>query len=283
MLAGIGLLSTMDALAKWLVSERVHLLQILFVRSALICSGMWIYYAMTGQRNVLSATNKRAQWTRGTLGFLAPFCFFSALAYIPLTDSHVVSYASTFMITIASALLLREHVGPHRWAAVTIGYAGVLIAIGPTGGGQLLGYTLVLIASAAYAGLSISGKWLSKTETAASLVMHYNLGVGVIAMLWLPWVWLTPSLSEWAPIVAFAVLAVFGQYFMTRAYALVEASMLAPFEYTSLLWVVMLDIIIWQSLPAANTLIGSAVIILSSLYVLHRERLRRSREFQGHS
>jgi drug/metabolite transporter (DMT)-like permease len=274
MLAGVGLLSTMDALAKWLVNERLHVMQLLFVRSLLICIGLWIFYSARGQARALAARNKRAQWLRGLLGFLAPFCFFSALVYLPLTDSHVVGYSSIFMITITSALVLKEHIGPHRWTAVVIGYVGVLIAIGPTGGGSLAGYALVLLSSAAYAGLFISGKWLSSTETPASLVFYYNLGVGAVAMLWLPWVWQTPSLSEWAPVVLFALIAVFGQYCMTRAYALAEASLLAPLEYTSLLWVVVFDAVIWQTLPAANTLIGSMVIITSSLYVIHRERRR---------
>ena len=272
MLAGVGLLSTMDALAKWLISERLHVMQLLFVRSLLICIGLWFFYSARGQVRALTARNKRAQWLRGLLGFLAPFCFFSALVYLPLTNSHVVGYGSIFMITIASALVLKEHIGPHRWTAVVIGYVGVLIAIGPTGGGSLVGYALVLLASAAYAGLFISGKWLSSTETPASLVFYYNLGVGAVAMLWLPWVWQTPSFSEWAPVVLFALIAVFGQYCMTRAYALADASLLAPLEYTSLLWVVVFDVVIWQTLPAANTLVGSMVIIASSLYVIHRER-----------
>ncbi len=272
LLLGIFFMSCMDALAKVLLQNDTHAIQILFIRTLIICPALYFFYRARGNAKTLKPVRWKAQLIRGCLGFLAPFCFFSALKYLPLTNVNVVFYSGTLMITVMSAFILRETVGPYRWGAVVVGYIGVVVAIGVQGGDNLLGYLLVIISSITYAGLFISGKWLSSTESSASLVLFYNVGVGLVSMLFIPAIWQSLNVQELLGIAAVALLAVLGHSCMTKAYTIADASMLAPLDYTSLLWAVSFDLLIWHAIPSVQTLIGACIIISSSLFLLYRER-----------
>lgn len=277
-LLGVALMTVMDAVVKWLVEERIHVIQLLFVRTCIITSLLFAYYASRQKLSQLKPVRIKAQCIRGLIGFLAPFAFFLALKYLPLTAASVVFFSNIFLITLGSALFLKEKVGVYRWSAVAIGYIGVLIAIDPTADGELFGYLMVLLASVAFAFLFISGKKLSATETSESLVLFYNLGVGVVALIWLPGVWETLAVSDWLGILLVSILAVFGQYCMTHAFALAEASLLAPLNYTTLVLTLIFDWVLWQTVPSAQTLLGATIIILSSCLVIYRQHQQESKQ-----
>ena len=273
MVLAIALLSTMDATVKWLVTNQVEVIQILAVRSVIIVLVMALIYQLRGQAKAILPTRPVAQMTRGLFGFIAPFSFFLGLKYVPLTDAVVVFFSSIFVISLLSMIFLGERVGPHRWASIVIGYIGVVIVAQPQGGGQLFGYALVLLSSTSYAALFVSGRYLSRTESTPSLVVSYNLGVGILAFICLPWFWVPLNLEQIAVILLATVLAGCGHFAMTSAFAQGEASFIAPFEYTALIWAVMFDLIIWRHLPGSSTLLGAAIIIGSGLYVAYREQL----------
>ena len=273
MVLAIALLSTMDATVKWLVTNQVEVMQILAVRSVIIVLAMALIYQLRGQANAILPTRPVAQMARGLFGFIAPFSFFLGLKYVPLTDAVVVFFSSIFVVSLLSMIFLGERVGPHRWASIVIGYIGVVIVAQPQGGGQLFGYALVLLSSTSYAALFVSGRYLSRTESTPSLVVSYNLGVGILAFICLPWFWVPLNLEQIAMILLATVLAGCGHFAMTSAFARGEASFIAPFEYTALIWAVMFDLIIWRHLPGSSTLLGAAIIIGSGLYVAYREQL----------
>ena len=268
---GLMLMTAMDAAVKWLVEDKVHVIQLLFVRSGIIAAMLLFFYAARSQLSQLKPVQFKAQCMRGLIGFMAPFAFFLALKYLPLTAANVVFFSNIFLITLASAIFLKEKVGVYRWSAVFVGYIGVLIAIDPSAEGELFGYLLILLSSATFAFLFISGKRLGTTETSESLVLFYNLGVGTIALFWLPGIWQSISLADWLGILLVSVLAVFGQYCMTQAFALADASLLAPLNYTTIVLTLLLDWILWQTLPSAQTLLGATIIIVSSCVVIYRQ------------
>jgi len=272
---GIALLATMDAAAKWLVTDGIHALQILAVRSVIIVVALIAIYGGNRRLVDLHPTRPWLQAIRGTTGIIAPLAFFLSLKYLPLTDAVVTFFTSAFAITIGSALLLKEKVGIHRWCAVIVGYIGVVIAMSPSGTGSIGGYMLVMISSIAYAGLFTSGRWLTETESVSSLVFSYNAGVGVVACLLLPWFWTSMHAGDWLLLVLLSTLAVCGHFAMTYAFSIAEASSIAPFEYTALLWAILFDYLLWDSKPVATTLIGAVIIIASALYVLRRERINQ--------
>jgi drug/metabolite transporter (DMT)-like permease len=276
MLLGIGLLSAMDAVAKWIVEGGMNPIQILALRSLVIVPVLLIGFAARGQLDALMPTRHRWQAVRSMAGFLAPFCYFLSLRYLPLSDAVVVFFSSTFMSTGLSVWMLKERVGVHRWAAVIIGYVGVVIAMVPQGEGQLQGYLLVLVASLSYAFLFVTGRMLSATESVSSLVFSFNLGVGLVALLMLPWFWVAMGWWETALVLLLSALAVAGHFSLTAAFSAAPVSAIAPFEYTALLWAVGLDYFVWRQLPLTTTWAGAAIIIASGLYLLYRERLHKS-------
>lgn len=269
-------MTAMDASVKWLVEDRMHVIQLLFIRSIFVISFLSIFYASRKQLSELKPTRVKAQCIRGFIGFFAPFSFFIALKYLPLTAANVIFFSNIFMITLASALFLKEKVGVYRWSAVAIGYIGVIIAIDPSAEGELFGYIMILIASAAFAYLFVSGKVLSTTESSASLVLFFNLGVGFVSLLWLPNVWQTLNSTDWLGIFMVSIFALFGQFCITKAFALAEASLLAPLNYTTLVLTVIFDWVIWQSVPGAQTFLGAIIIILSSCIVIYRQHKQES-------
>ena len=189
MVSGIFFLSVMDAIAKWLVEDTLNPIQLVAVRSWILVVALLGYYLITSQLEQIKPTRPVAQGIRGMFGFFATYFFFSSLKFLPLADAAVIFFSGTFMITALSWPLLKERVGFHRWAAVIIGFIGVVIAMKPQGGGQMIGYIYCLIGSLAYALLFISGRWLSRTETVISLVFSFNLGLGVVCTLLVPLVW----------------------------------------------------------------------------------------------
>ena len=276
MLAGIALLSGMDVVVKLLVTRDVSVLHILVIRSWLIVAVMLLWHAARGKLGELMPVRKVQQGIRALLGIIAPLLFFYGLRYLPLTDSVVVFFTSTLAVTFLSAVILGEQVGVHRWSAVVIGYIGVVIAMRPSGEGQVIGYALAFGGSLGYAYLFLSGRYLSQTETVPSLVFFYNFGVAVTSSLWILLVanelLVSLPFNTLSGIVAIAVLAVCGHYLMTLAFSKAEVSLIAPIEYTGLVWAVIFDYLIWQVAPQAATLFGALIIIGSGLYVMHRER-----------
>lgn len=278
MLLGILLLSTMDAAVKWVVVRGISPVQILALRSLIIIPAMLLAYSFSKQMEQLKPTRIYWHTFRGIIGFVAPAGFFLALRYLPLSDAVVVFFSATFLTTILSVVVLKEHVGWHRWAAVVVGYVGVVIAIAPKGEGQLLGYLLVMVSSVAYAFLFVSGRFLSATESVVSLVFSFNVGVGLFALILLPFFWLEIGWSEAAVVLLIAGLAFFGHLFLTTAFARAPVSAIAPFEYSALLWAVGFDYFIWQQTPSAATWVGACLIVGSGLYVLHREQLHEEQK-----
>ena len=285
MVVGIALLSGMDVVVKLLVTQDVSVLHILAIRSWFIVSLMLLFYALRGKTDQLRPVRKLHQAVRSFFGIVAPLLFFLGLRYLPLTDSVVIFFTSTLAVTFLSALILGEQVGVHRWAAVVIGYIGVLIAMRPSGEGQLIGYAFAFSGSFAYAYLFLSGRYLSQTETVSSLVFYYNLGVGVTSSLWIVFVakelLVVPPTNVMTGIIAIAALAVSGHYLMTLAFAKAEVSLIAPMEYTAIIWAIGFDFLLWQIAPLPSTLLGAAIIIASGLYVMHREQLRKSEQLRN--
>ena len=280
-LLGIGLMIlamllfvVMDALAKWLVSTEMSAIQLIAIRSWIIVPLILLMLAAKGEMNELATRHPWRHVSRGCFGFFAPLAFFTSLKSLPLADATVIFFSSTFVLTAASALFLKERVGIHRWTAVVVGFGGVLIAMNPRGGGDLQAYLLVLAATAIYAMIFVSGKHLSRNDSVISLVFSLQFGMGFMATLALPWVWVPISLLELGQLAVLSVIALFAHYLFAAAFARAEVSALAPFEYTALLWSTGIGYLVWQDIPTSEVWIGAAIIMACGLYVVHRESLR---------
>jgi drug/metabolite transporter (DMT)-like permease len=275
MMLGMLLMACMDTTVKWLVEADVSPVQVLAMRSWIIVPVILFSLALRNQLSLLKTNRPLAHGLRGGLGILAPLPFFAALKYLPLADATVVFFSSSFILTAISATFLKEKVGIHRWSAVAIGFGGVVIAMNPEGEGQFWAYLLVLCAAFTYAGIQVSGKQLMKQDSIISLVFSFNLMIGIASTAMLPWVWVPVSWDVIFVVLLMALLAVSGHIALTAAFGKAQISAIAPFEYTSLIWVVLLGYLLFQDIPSQQVWLGAAVVISCGLYMIYRESLHR--------
>jgi len=274
MLLAMLLFVAMDAVAKWLVSADMSAIQVIAVRSWMIVVMILLILAIRGELSELVTKRPLHHALRGSIGFFAPVTFFTSLKALPLADATVVFFSSSFVLTAASALFLKEKIGMHRWSAVVIGFVGVVIAINPQGGGPVGSYLLVLCAAVIYSMIFISGKHLSKQDSVISLVFSLQLGMGAVATIALPWVWVPISITVLGELFLMAVIALVAHFVFAAAFARADVSALAPFEYTALVWATLIGYVIWLDIPSTEVWIGAVIIISCGLYVIHRESLR---------
>jgi drug/metabolite transporter (DMT)-like permease len=198
------------------------------------------------------------------------------LATLPLADASVIFFSAAFMLTAASALILKEQVGRHRWSAVVVGFIGVVVAMNPSSGGGFTAYLLVLFAALIYSILFIWGKQLSQRDSVISLVFSMNLGMGIVATVFLPWVWVPIAPRMLAELALMAGFALAAHTVFAAAFARAEVSVLAPFEYSMLLWTVAIGYFVWGDFPTLNMWTGAALIVGAGIYVAHREAMRHN-------
>ena len=220
----------------------------------------------------------RVRWPlhllRGVLGIAMMASFVYALKRLPLSTAYSIFFVAPLLITALSVPILREHVGPRRWTAIAVGLLGVLVVLRPTGEGVLsMAGLAVLVAAAGYAVSAITVRVIARTDSTQAitfwLLALMALGAGALAFPnWVP----LRAQDAWI-IGGIGVAGALGQYTITEAFRLGEASLIAPLEYTALVWGVALDLALWGVLPDGITWIGAAIIIASGLYLIRRENL----------
>lgn len=223
----------------------------------------------------------RVRWSlhvlRGALGVAMMASFAYALRHMPLSTAYSIFFVAPLLITALSVPFLGEHVGPRRWIAIGVGLVGVIVVLRPTGEGVLsLAGFAVLAAAFGYAISAITVRVLARTDSTQSMMVWLLalMALGAGALAWPTWVPLRGA-DAWL-IAGVGLAGALGQYAITEAFRLGEASLIAPLEYTALLWGVILDATFWGVLPDRVTWLGAAIIIASGLYLLHRERVRTS-------
>lgn len=225
----------------------------------------------------------RVRWplhlVRGVLGIVMMASFVYALKRLPLSTAYSIFFVAPLLITALSVPILGEHVGPRRWTAIAVGLLGVLVVLRPTGEGVLtLAGLAVLVAAFGYAVSAILVRVLARTDSTQAttfwLLALMALGAGLLA--WPGWV---PLRGEHAAIIAgIGIAGALGQYTITEAFRSGEASLVAPLEYSALVWGVLLDLSLWGVLPDGLTWLGASIIVGSGLYLIRRERVHAEAE-----
>jgi drug/metabolite transporter (DMT)-like permease len=198
-----------------------------------------------------------------------------AFSLMPLASATAISFSSPLFATLASALLLKEAVGLSRWAALLIGFCGVLIVTSPGAETFQIGALFALVNAVLYGSVTVAVRSMSATESAETLTLYQLALLTAMFALMLPLGWTTPTAVDAAWIVFNGVSNAIGQYWWTRALHLAPASAMAPFYYLSLVWAAILGFAIWGDLPTLSLVIGSAVVIASGLFLLWRESSAR--------
>lgn len=271
MLVAMLIVPLMDAFAKEL-SARYPVPQIVWAR-------FFFHFAILAPvvlyRHRLAAFRPKRpvlQLVRGGFLLAATMLFFAAISLMPLADALALLFVSPLVVTALSPGLLGERVGPRRWAAVMVGFAGALIVIRPGFGVFQWSSVLALGAGCAFAFYVVATRRLS--GTAPPLVtLAYTAVLGVVAMsILLPWYWITPTLPDLAMMAGIGAIAAGSHLLLIRAYDHAPASLLAPYSYAEIVTATALGYVWFGDFPAPWTWVGIAVIVASGIYISVRER-----------
>lgn len=203
------------------------------------------------------------------------FAFWLGLVYLPLAEAVTIGFVSPLLVTALSVPLLGEKVGIHRWSAVCVGLLGVLVIVRPGFGAMHWAALMPLLTAFCYALYQIQTRILSRTDEALTSLFYGALGGAALTSLAVPFVWIWPTWQQWLAFAWLGLLGTVGHFLLIRGFTAAPASVLAPFNYSGLLWAVLLGWLVFGDLPDAWTLIGAALIVSGGLYTLHRERKRR--------
>jgi drug/metabolite transporter (DMT)-like permease len=273
MLAGIALFSINDALGKWLLAS-YSVGELLFVRgiAALILLAPFIRRAGLGAFR--RAPRPALQILRATFSALEVAMFFWAVSYLPLADTVTFYLAAPIYVTVLSVIVLGEKVGGRRWAAIVIGFAGVLIALRPSPAGITLPAVIALVGSIFFSCLMITTRLLR--ETPNTVLVSAQIGATFLfAIVTTPFAWVTPPPLDLALLLLFGVLSIAGLACVNLSLKLAAASIVAPYQYTIIVWAIVLGYAVFGNEPDPFTLAGAAIIVAAGLYIFWREQAQR--------
>jgi drug/metabolite transporter (DMT)-like permease len=288
MLAACAVFTMMGALIKAL-DGRIPVAEVMFFRSAFAVPVVLLVVMRARRgRSVIGTLRTRrfpAHLLRAMTGTAAQACAFYSLALLPLAEHTALTNTTPLFVALLSIPFLGEKVGIHRAGAVLLGFAGiVVIALGQGGFGQdlqgaaRLGLLIAVGNGIFSAATTLLVRRLSDTESSTTITLWQSLLMTAFAAAALPFGWATPSLAELALLVMVGVLGGIAQIMLTEAWASAQVSAIAPYSYSSLLWAMLFGWIAFGDVPGWLTILGAALIVAASLYILHRELRRRKRD-----
>jgi drug/metabolite transporter (DMT)-like permease len=268
-------MACLSALVKWTGSRGIPVFEIIFFRNAFAFLPLGLYIWRTTGFEVLKTRRPGGHLVRSAVGLTGMVCGFSAVQHLPLTEATALQFASPLFMTALSALILAEPVGRHRWAAVVVGFVGVLIMARPQPGHfNLPGVTLGLLSALGAAGAMVAIRQISATERGPTIVFYFTLGGTVLGLVGSAFHWVTPDPLTLAFLVLAGLVGGVGQLFLTEALRVAPVGVVAPFDYTQLIWATGLGLLVWGELPHLTTLAGAVIVAGSGVYILQREMRR---------
>ena len=273
----MALMALLAAIVKFCAERGVPVLEIIFFRNAFAFIPVLLYIWKTTGFGVLRTRRPGAHLVRSAVGLTGMVCGFTAVSLLPLTQSTAISFSAPLFMVALSALILKEPVGLHRWAAVAVGFAGVLIMVHPDPR-QFVGVGVLFAIAAAVgsAGAMIAIREISRTEPGPTIVFYFTLAGAAVGLASLPFGWVMPSPGVLGLLIAAGLIGGTGQLLLTEAIRRAPIAVVAPFDYTQLVWAGLIGFLVWGETPAMLTLIGAMVVAASSTYILWRE-IGRSR------
>jgi len=273
----MALIAMLAAIVKACAERGVPVLEIIFFRNAFAFIPVMLYIWRTSGFGVLRTRRPGAHLTRSAVGLTGMICGFTAVSLLPLTQSTAISFSAPLFMVALSALILKEPVGLHRWAAVAVGFVGVLIMVHPDPRHFVgVGVLFAIAAAVGSAGAMIAIREISRTEPGPTIVFYFTLAGTAVGLASLPFGWVMPSPGVLALLVAAGLIGGTGQLLLTEAIRRAPVAVVAPFDYTQLVWAGLIGFLVWGETPAILTLIGAMVVAASSTYILWRE-IGRSR------
>jgi drug/metabolite transporter (DMT)-like permease len=284
MLSACALFTVMGVVVKAL-SDRIPFQELMFFRSAF---AMPVVLAIVAHRtamqhwpHVLRTKRFGGHVSRSLTGVLAMSCGFYSLSVLPLAEQTALTNTTPIWTTLLSIPLLGEKVGIHRISAVLLGFLGIMVIAVGQGAfqGNLTpiaqwGLFVAVMHGVFSAGTTLMVRSLSSTEASTTIVLWQSLLMTGLTGMALPFVWVTPGWQDLALLILVGLIGGAAQVMMTEAWASAQVSALSPFSYSALLWAILFGWLAFGDVPSLWTILGAALIVVASLYIMHRELVR---------
>ncbi|MGB5542851.1 MAG: DMT family transporter [Gammaproteobacteria bacterium] len=274
MLAAMGaffLFTLMNVFAK-LLSVRHSVIEIAFYRNLIACMPFLFLVFVLGKRDILVIRSKPSLvGFRAVLGAISLVTTFAAFSLMPMAETTVLLFTASLFIPILGVIFLAEKVGPYRWAAVVIGFAGVVVMTGPGGNMNLLGITVAIAAALMHATLQIVLRYLGRFERPETITFYFLVIGALLMALPLPLVAVTPTMAEVPLLFGVGLSGALAQWLISIAFRNAKAAIVTVFNYSGIVWATLFGWLIWNEWPLPNVLTGAAVVIASNSLIIWRE------------
>lgn len=272
MLAAVAVFAVMDAVMKHL-SQSYAPIQVTSLRGWASLPFILAAVAWTKSWRALKPVRWQLHIARGLLSVAMLCLFIYSVRTLSLASAYAIFLCGPLLVTALSVPILKEKVDTPRWVAIGIGLIGVIVMIRPSGAEMIsLGALAAFAAALCYALAAVMIRVVARTESTLSMSLSFLVVIAFAATLvaWPSWV---PVDDEhWILIAVLGLSGALGQYFIVEAFRHAPASVVAPFDYTALIWGALLDWVLWQALPNSRMMTGAAVVVATGLYLIHRER-----------
>jgi drug/metabolite transporter (DMT)-like permease len=270
MCAGLAFFGFGEACVKTLAKD-YEILQVVWARYTFHALVFLLIFSRSGIVSQMRTSRPFLHLARSVVLMLGTITFFTALIYLSLPEAVAINFAAPLLVTALSIPFLGEKVGRRRWAAIFVGFLGVLVIIRPGLGVMHWAAFLPLLTAICYACYQIMTRIAGRTEdTRTSLFWTSAVGVTVMSCI-VPFFWKTPDAQAWIIMVATGALFGFGHYLLIRAFEITPVSTLSPFHYTHIIWVTIISIIVFDQTPDEFSILGTTIVIASGLYIWRRE------------
>jgi drug/metabolite transporter (DMT)-like permease len=264
-----------SAASKWLVGE-YPVGEVLFLRSlSSLIAGAAVILPVSGL-SVFATTRPRDHILRGLSQSISQLSLLLAFSLMPLAGAVAINFSSPLFAALVSIVWLKERAGFARWAALLIGFIGVLIVTNPGANSLTLGALFALVNAIMYGTVTIAVRGMTRTESANTLVIWQLTILAIFHsfLLFFGWRWPTPL--DAAMLFGTGFTNAIGQWFWTKALHLAPAAAVTPFYYLMLVWSLMIGFLVWGDIPTLSLLVGSAIVVATGLFLFLREaRLQR--------
>jgi drug/metabolite transporter (DMT)-like permease len=278
MAAALGaffMFTVMNVFAK-LLSAQHSVIEIAFYRNLIACLPFLFMVFVLGRREILVIRSKPSLvGLRAVLGAVSLVTTFAAFSLMPMAETTVLLFTASLFIPVLGVFFLGEKVGPWRWAAVVIGFMGVVIMARPGGNVHMLGVTVALAAALMHATLQIVLRYLSRYESPETVTFYFMVIGTLVTALPLPFVAVTPTLAEVPLLFGVGLSGALAQWLLSNAFRNAPAAIVTVFNYSGIVWATVFGWLIWNDWPLPQVLVGAAIVIASNVLIIWRESRRR--------
>jgi drug/metabolite transporter (DMT)-like permease len=287
MLTAVAAFSGMDTLLK-LLSEHYPPMQVVALRGASAVPFMVLPLLVMGRLRLLKPVRMRMHALRALLQLFVLVAFVYAVRALSLADAYAIFLSAPLLVTALSVPLLGEHVGWRRWVAISVGLVGVLTLLKPSASSLVsLGAVAAFLSAGGYAFNAIALRIVTRTDSTVSVTFWMISLMTAMSLCLAAPQWIPIRAEDWVLLAAIGLSSSIAQHLLTEAFRRAAPSVVAPFEYTALLWGIGIDRMVWGVFPSSRVYIGGGIVIASGLYLIWREHVQRvppiASETQAHS